>query len=161
MSDEEHSRPGAPPGLDEHPQILIGKSVQTLIGLIEEKQFGGGELGQGEVELLLSSSRQGAHGLSAVGSPAQTLQDPVAGGDRMGPTRAVGCPEQAQVFVDGEQRSQSVELGCVTESVGALDAAGSRMQQSGADLEESGLSRPVGPDHGDDLTASDRQVEIR
>ena len=46
VGDERDSGPGVPLGRDQRPQVLVGQGVEALVGLVEEQQVRGVELGQ-------------------------------------------------------------------------------------------------------------------
>ena len=83
----------------------------------------------------------------------------MAGGDRSGAARTADGAEQPQVLIDGEQWGQGVELGRVAEAGGAFHSARARAQQAGADLQQGGFARTIGPDDGDDLAPAHRQID--
>ena len=46
VGDKRDSGPGVPLGRDQRPQVLVGQGVEALVGLVEEQQVRGVELGQ-------------------------------------------------------------------------------------------------------------------
>ena len=160
VGDERDSGPGVPPGRDQRPQVLVGQGVEALVGLVEEQQVRGVELGQGDVEFLLRATGQGSGGARPLRGPAQAAEEAVAGGDRAGAAGAADRAEQPQMLVDGKQRGERALLARLTEAGGALHDARARAQQAGAHVQQCGLARSVGADDGGDLASTHSQADV-
>jgi len=159
------------PAADLLPHVTGGADVEGHRRLVEEEHPGIGHQAPHQVHLLAHAARQPGDlplGDRRKPQPLEQLVDPRVGDLRVHAVELAEHPELladveeavARVLSSGDDRDPRPQLAELLHDVEAVDLGGSRARQEEGDqdLDERGLTGPVGPEHAVELALADLEV---